>query len=84
VQKKRLAQSKGRVCQRCGAALQREVRNPFDPFWIVILICLGAALAFYLIGLLIMAFGLWLWTRREPYWVCPTCFGDREATPSVL
>jgi len=44
----------------------------------------GAALAFYLIGLLIIALGLWLWTRRQMYWRCPVCSGDTETATLVL
>ena len=62
-----------KICQRCGSRLRPEVRRRFDAFSVVLLISLGAALAFYLIGLLIIAAGLWFWTRHQTYWVCPAC-----------
>jgi len=67
-----------RVCQNCGALLQPALQKKYDAFWIVVMLFVGAALAFYLIGLLIIALGLWLWTRRQMYWRCPVCSGDTE------
>ena len=71
-----------RVCQHCGSRLQPELRRKYDAFGIILLICLGAALAFYLVGLLIMAVGVWFWTRHHVYWVCPAC--SREPGTAVL
>ena len=65
-----------RVCQNCGADLQPAFRKKYDAFWIVVMLFVGAALAFYLIGLLIIALGLLLWTRRQMHWRCPACSGD--------
>ncbi len=45
----------------------------YDPFWLVLLTLLGAALAFYLIGVPIALAALWLWSRKKTYWVCPKC-----------
>ena len=69
--------NKARICQKCGTKLRPELRKKYDTFWIAQVLCLGAILAFYLVGLLIMAVGLWLWTRHEVYWICPACTGDR-------
>jgi hypothetical protein len=79
-----LAQPKARVCPSCGARLQQALRSKYDRFWMVCLICLGAALAFYLIGLLIMAAGLWLWVQRQADWVCPACSCDAGTASLVL
>lgn len=73
VQLRNLRRSIVRVCQHCGTRLQPELRRKYDAFAIVLLICLGSALAFYLVGLLILGAGVWLWTRRQAYWVCPAC-----------
>ena len=83
LQKTRLGKTKARVCQRCGSRLQPESQRKYDVFWIVLLICLGAALTFYLVGLLIIALGLWLWTRRQVRWVCPVCSLERGGAASV-
>jgi hypothetical protein len=71
-----------RICERCGSKLERELPRKFETFWLVLIIALGAALAFYLIGLLIIAIGLWLWARHRVLWKCPTC--GRETTPEAL
>jgi hypothetical protein len=63
----------GRKCKICGSALQPQLQKKHDPFWIICLIVLGAALAWYLIGVLLIAAGMWLLTRKEVRWVCPAC-----------
>ena len=73
---KRPGRANARVCQNCGALSQPALRKKYDAFWIVVMLFVGAALAFYLIGLLIIALGLWLWTRRQMYWRCAACSGD--------
>jgi len=77
--KKRLGPTKARVCQTCGSSLEPESRRKYDTFWVFLLICLGAATAFYLVGLFIIGIGLWLWTRRQVRWVCPTCSRENAA-----
>ena len=71
-----------RICEHCGSRLQPVLRRKFDTFWIVLLVSLGAALAFYLIGLVIIVITLWLSTRQLVHWSCPTC--DREPTTAAL
>ena len=66
-------QRRRRICERCGGSLQAEAQRKYDAFWIVLLICLGAALAFYLFGVVVMLIGLWLWSQKKTRWVCPSC-----------
>jgi predicted nucleic acid-binding Zn ribbon protein len=68
-----------RMCGRCGSSLQPERQRKYDAFWIIFLIWLGSALAFYLIGLLLIGAGLWLWSRKKARWVCPSCTQTRPA-----
>ena len=78
---KTLRRTKERVCSHCGEPLHSELQRKYNAFGIVLLICLGAGLAFYLVGLLIIGVGVWLWTRRRVYWMCPACSRDR-GTPA--
>jgi hypothetical protein len=56
--------------------LQPTQQTKYDPFWVVLLIVAGAALAFYLLGIAIMAVGLALLGKQKQRWVCPHC-GDQ-------
>lgn len=77
---RRLARTRVNVCPRCATALERVVRKRYEPFWIVLVICLGAALVFYLVGILIVATGVWLWTRQTWGWACPACAQEQSPT----
>ncbi len=63
-------------CGRCGAALVPIKRMKYDPFWLTLLFCLAAALAFYLIGAVILAVALWLWSRKTSRLTCLACARD--------
>ena len=65
-----------RSCQLCGNSLQPEARAKYDVFWPISLIALGAILTWYLYGVLLMAAGLWLLTRKRMQWVCPLCTAE--------
>ena len=62
-----------RVCDRCGGALIQQIVDKYDKFWTTFLIWIGALLAFYLVGILLMFQGLWLRGRKKIQWVCPAC-----------
>jgi len=81
---KHSGKTNARACQNCGALLQPALRKKYDAFWIVVMLFVGAALAFYLIGLLIIALGLLLWTKRQMYWRCPACLGDAGTATLIL
>jgi hypothetical protein len=66
-----------RTCLRCGGALAPVTVDRYDPFWTTLLILGGTALAFYLVGLPMIASGLWLRTRKTLRWVCAVCAGSR-------
>jgi uncharacterized protein (DUF983 family) len=68
-----------RSCSRCGARLQLERQRKYDAFWIILLISLGAALAFYLVGFVLIAAGLWLWLQKNPRWICSRCTSQQSA-----
>ena len=67
-------------CQVCGAPLVVTTHRKHDEFWLVLLMVLGAALAFFLIGAPIMIAALWLWSRTESLRVCQQCDGACQAT----
>ncbi len=62
-----------KTCPDCGTALVKTTEPKFDPFWIALLIFLGALAAFYLIGIAIAAVGLWLLRKQTTRWRCPRC-----------
>lgn len=68
---RRLTRSK--TCQRCGIALQPTLQQKYDPFWVVVLIFVGAALAFFLVGIVLMFTGLRMLSSKEGRWACPAC-----------
>jgi hypothetical protein len=68
------------VCALCGTALQLTLQKKYDPFWIVLLIFAGAVLAFYVLGIVIMAVGLSLLRKEKTIWVCPSCSGKEQHT----
>lgn len=72
--------ARARMCPRCGTNLQPEAQRKYDAFWIVLSLCLGAALAFYLIGFLLIATGLWLWSEKKVRWICPDCSREQNST----
>ena len=69
-----------RSCERCGSNLRLERHRKYDSFWIIFLVWLGTAFTFYVVGLLLIGAGLWLWPRRTARWVCPSC---TLASPAV-
>lgn len=70
---KQLARARLRTCASCGGALQPFSRTKYDPFWMIVLIVAGAASAFYLIGIAIMALGMVLLRQEVTLWACPMC-----------
>ena len=71
------------ACDRCGSELTRQQAPKYDPFWTTALIFAGALTAFYLVGLLMIAAGLWMRTRRIARQVCPVCV-TASPTPAAL
>jgi Na+-translocating ferredoxin:NAD+ oxidoreductase RnfD subunit len=67
---------KKRICQLCGSSLQSQALRKYDRFWTVCLIALGSMLTWYLFGVLLMAAGVWLFTRKKMHWVCPVCAAE--------
>jgi hypothetical protein len=65
--------TRGSTCQRCGTALQPAVQQKYDPFWVVVLIFVGATLAFFLVGIVLMFIGLRMLSSRKRSWACPAC-----------
>jgi len=53
--------------------LQPSLRQKHDPFWIMLLIFIGAVSAFYLVGIAVMIIGLSLLRKRRTTWICPHC-----------
>ena len=51
----------------------RTTVDRYDPFWRTALIFRGVLLAFYLVGLVLIALGLCLRTGKKVQWVCPAC-----------
>lgn len=72
--------ARARMCPLCGANMQREAQRKYDAFWTVFLLCLSAALAFYLIGFLLIAIALWLWSQKKVQWICPDCSREQNST----
>lgn len=68
---KRLALA--RTCALCGTELKLAWQRKYDPFWLVLLIFVGAVLAFYLVGIVMMGVGLLLLQKEIRMWLCPTC-----------
>jgi hypothetical protein len=65
--------TRGRACQLCGTALQPALQQKYDPFWVVVLIFVGATLTFFLVGIVLMFIGLRMLSSRKRSWVCPAC-----------
>jgi hypothetical protein len=61
------------TCQLCGTALQPALQQKYDPFWVVVLIFVGATLAFFLVGIVLMFIGLRMLSSRKRSWACPAC-----------
>jgi hypothetical protein len=61
------------TCQVCGTALQPAWQQKYDPFWVVMLIFVGATLAFFLVGIALMFIGLRMLSSRKRSWACPAC-----------
>jgi len=62
-----------RRCPACGAGLQPSLRQKHDPFWIMLLIFIGAVSAFSLVGIPVMIIGLSLLRPRRTTWICDAC-----------
>jgi len=52
-------------CKTCQTTLRQVFRPKHDPFWITLGIFVGAALAFFLVGNVLMATGLWLLNKQD-------------------
>ena len=72
-----------RSCERCSSNLELERREKYDRSWIIFLIWLGTALTFFLVGLLLIAAGLWLWPQKKTRWVCLSCTQASVAASSA-
>ena len=70
---RRIKRVRVKTCATCGAPLQPNERDKYDPFWILISIFAGAVMAFYLVGIAIMAIGLSLLRQQQVIWGCPKC-----------
>ena len=70
----RLLGSRSRACKVCGAHLVARAEPKYDPFWVLLLIFAGSMLAFFLLGILVMAIGWSLFEKQERRWECPSCF----------
>jgi hypothetical protein len=49
------------------------LQQKYDPFWVVVLIFVGATLAFFLVGIVLMFIGLRMLSSRKRSWACPAC-----------
>lgn len=65
--------TRGGACHLCGTALQPAWQQKYDPFWVVVLIFLGATLTFFLVGIVLMFIGLRMLSSRKRSWACPAC-----------
>jgi len=65
--------TRSRTCQLCGTALQPRLQQKYDPFWVVVLIFVGAVLAFFLAGIALMFIGLRMLSSKQSRWACPAC-----------
>ena len=70
---KQLARARLRTCASCGGPLQAFSRGKYDPFWMIVLIVAGAASAFFLVGIAIMALGFVLLHHKITLWACSVC-----------
>ena len=68
--------NRSRTCQRCGTTLQPVLQQKYDPFWVVVLIFVGATLAFFLVGIVLMFIGLRMLSSKESGWACPPCAAE--------
>ena len=80
--KYRLRRTRAKICTSCGSRLAAIPRARFDPFWIVVLIVVGAVFAFYLLGILAMGIGLSLLRQRKQEWACLKCQPEAEHLPA--
>jgi len=62
--------------------LLRIFQPKYDQFWVVLLIFAGAAFAFYLVGIAVMAIGLMLLRKQQPRWICPNCYSNAQPPPA--
>lgn len=76
---RRISVARARICSRCSARLQPEIQRKYDAFWMVLLLCLGSALAFYLVGALVVVVGRWLWSQKKARWICPDCSHEQNS-----
>jgi len=74
--------NRSRTCQRCGTTLQPALRQKYDPFWVLVLIFVGATLAFFLVGIVLMLIGLRMLSSKESRWACPAC-AAKEPYPAT-
>lgn len=65
--------TRSRSCPRCATPLEPELQQKYDPFWVVVLIFVGATLAFFLVGIALMFIGLRMLSSRKRRWICPAC-----------
>ena len=75
---RRLTRSK--TCQQCGTALQPAWQQKYDPFWVMVLIFVGATLTFFLVGIAMMFLGLRTLSSKERSWACPACAEARTGS----
>jgi hypothetical protein len=59
-----------------------KVDQAHESFWVVLIIWLGTALAFYLVGYLLMILGLWLWHQERTRWICANCMQPKIGAAS--
>ena len=57
-----------------------KVDQAHESFLVVLIIWSGSALAFYLVGPLLMIFGLWLWHQKRTRWICAKCMQPKIGT----
>ncbi len=75
-------------CQQCGALVEQMRVLRFNPLLSVGVIVIGVVLAimlswlqyiYSLLGIAVLARGLWMFTRMEDTWVCQNCGAKGEA-----
>jgi hypothetical protein len=76
--------TRGKTCPWCGTALQPVLQQKYDPFWVVVLIFVGAALTFFLVGIALMFLGLRMLSSKKRVWACPACSDARRVPNGPL
>ena len=65
-------------CESCGGSVESVHVQVHGEMMPVAAVLLGSFLALYLVGLLFIAVGSWLWCRKKPILLCQDCGHSQE------